>query len=282
MAVTLLGNQLDASFGSEAAHIAPERPARRDHSPLADFLQRQDWAAHDIAFLFHPGMQKNRAWLADGSLARIIAAGMPLVASAYEPIECEMDQWVIECYGFAAAEGTVLNPYFLDLSDGETRIEWGRALWQFGRQPPAPGHVADRERLDALDLLTRMVMHSMLQGGAPAFDPGARIELQSSRGARRALIHVFDGCCADPETRQLLRLTAAGELTACGVLSDDEISSYPASAARDLERALWAARIKFSRLLSPGALDDLDERAAARAARMYSGLRERARGQFRR
>lgn len=278
---TLLGDQLDAGFRSDVAHLAPERPARRVQTNLGGFLRQENMAGYDIAVMFHPGMQKNRAWLEDGSLARIVASGVPLLASAYEEVECEMDQWVIESYGFAACGETLLNPFFIDLSDARTKIQWARALWQFGPQMPAPGRAPDRDRLEALELLTRMVMHSMLEGYAPSFELGARIELQSSTGARRSLIHVFDRYCVDPATRNLVQLTPAGELRECGVLSPDEISTYPASSTRDIDRALWAARIKAGRILRPGTYHRLNDLATARAAGMFSGLRERARSLFR-
>jgi hypothetical protein len=279
---TLLGDQLDAGFSSDAAHLAPGRPARRVRTTLGDFLRQENVAGYDIAVVFHPGMQKNHAWLEDGSLARIVASGVPLLASAYEEVECEMDQWVIESYGFAARGEALLNPFFLDLSDARTTIQWARTLWLFGPQVPAPGQVPDRDRLEALDLLTRMVMHSMLEGPAPAFEPGARIELQSSTGVRRSLIHVFDRYCVDPDTRKLVQLTPAGELREYGVLSPEEVSTYPASSTRDIDRALWAARIKAERILAPDTHHRLNDLAAAEAAGMFSGLRERARSLFRR
>jgi hypothetical protein len=278
---TLLGDQLESSFSSDAAHLAPAQPVRRIQGTLGQFLREEDVSGYDFAVLFHPGMQKNRGWLEDGSLAQIVASGVPLVASAYEEVECEMDQWVVESCGFTALPDVLRNPFFLDLSDGQTTIQWARVLWQFGPGVPAPRQAPDRARLEALDLLTTMVMHSMLEGNAPPFEPGARIELQASSGARRVLIHVFDGYCVDPTTRELLQLTSAGELRFCGEVSPEEITAYPARSARGIERAIWAARIKAGRILPPDASRGRDELAAARAASMFSGLRERARRLFR-
>ncbi len=280
---TLVGDQLDPTFASAVVRFAPDRTARCLRTGIADFLRREDAAAFDLAIVFHPGMQKNRAWLEDGSLARIIAAGVPLVASSYEEDEFQMDRWVIECYGYAAAGEALLNPFFLELGDEHSSVRWGRALWQFAAPIPATGTWPDQHRLGALDLLTRMVMHSMTEVGTPSFNPGARVELESADGARLALVHIFDNHFVNPQRRKLLLLTPGGELRECGVLSAEEMSAYPATAARDIERAVWAARIKAERLLPPDSVrQGGGKEASTKAAAMLATLQERARRLFRR
>jgi len=276
---TLVGDALDLDFRSAAADCAPSRPARLLRMPLDEFLRTHDAGDYDLAAVFHPGMQKNRGWLTDGSLARIVAAGTVLVGSSYEPEEAQVDAWVIACHGYAVAGDPLPNPFYLDLGDRQNQVQWGRALWKFARQVPAPGHAPDQERLDALDLLSRMVMHSMLETDWPSFAPGARVELKSSTGTRLALVHVFDRCCADPATGTLYRLGDRGELAAIGALDAGELASYP-EGGRKLERALWAARIKAERLLPEGARVREAGYGSDRAAAMLADLRARARRMF--
>lgn len=276
---TLVGDALDPTFNSAAASLAPPQPANLLRMELSEFLCTHDAGAFDLAAVFHPGMQKNRGWLTDASLARIISTGTPLVASSYEPEEAQVDGWVIESHGYAIAGEPLLNPFYLDLSHGHTQVHWGRALWKFARQVPAPGLAPDSRKLDALDLLSRMVMHSMIEIGRASFAPGARIELRSSAGTRLALIHIFDRCCVDPATRRLLRLAETGELEETGMLNAEDMASYPA-AGRDLERALWAARIKADRFLPDGDLAREPGYGSSRAAGMLDTLRERGRRLF--
>jgi len=277
---TLVGESLDLAFASAAAARAPARPAVLARAELAAFLQRQPPEAFDIAAVFHPGLQKNRGWLASAGFARILASGVPLVASSYEQEEAQVDAWVLEAHGYATAGEPLANPFSLDLSHDRTRVEWGRALWKFAPRAPAPGAVPLAERLAALDLLSRMVMHSMLEGGGAPFAPGAPLELASSAGTRLELIHVFDRCCVDPAGGALLRLTERGALEPLGTLRDADLAAWPEGGS-ELERALWAGGVKARYLLAPGAAALGTTYGTERAAAMLSTLRERARELFR-
>lgn len=277
---TLVGSALDPGFVSAAARFAPPRPARLLRTELAEFLGGHDAGAFDLAVVFQPGMQKNRGWLADASLARAIAAGAPLIASSYDTDEAEVDRWVLECYGYGVSGEVLLNPFFLELGDGGAQVRWGRALWQFAGRVPPPGYTVDGNGLAALDTLTRMVMHSMAVVDAPSFTPGAPVRLQGSGGRRADLIHIFDRRFVDPATRRMLMLTGEGELRGCGELAAADLAAYPGPAAREIERAMWAARVKAERLLSQYPAGTTAESADATASRMLAEMRERARRLF--
>lgn len=276
---TLVGETLDADFRSLGAPAAPSRVARLRRMSLAEFLRTPDAGDFDLAAVFHPGMQKNRGWLEDGSLARILAAGTVLVGASYELEEAKVEAFVMACHGYGVAGEPLLNPFYLDLSHQQTEVHWGRALWKFAQQVPAPGHVPDRERLDALDRLSRMVMHSMLADSSPSFPPGAPIDLQSPTGARLTLIHVFDRCCVHPESGTLYRLGESGDLLKIGTLGAAELAAYPRG-GRELERALWAAQIKADRLLPRDDPARETGFGSGRAGGMLTTLRERARRLF--
>jgi hypothetical protein len=275
-AVTLVGSELDSSFASGAEALAPSRPARSVRARLSEFLGTNERPGFDLAVTFHPGLGKHRGWLEDGSFARLIAAGIPLVASAYEEDEFEMDRWVVESYGYAVEGGPVMNPFFLDLDHEQTKVRWGRALWGFASRIPGAGSVPDAERLAALDNLTSMVMHSMTHVGMPGPDPGVRIVLEAKTGARRELLHVFDNRFVDPATSDLLYLTPEGALATGGKLRAGELATYPGTDRSALERAIWAARIKSSYLLPsyPPPKDPVGPEEKAR--QMYATLRSRA------
>jgi hypothetical protein len=276
VAVTLVGAELDPSFASSAAGLAPSQPARCVRSRLGDFLAESRSPGFDLAAIFHPGLGKHRGWLEDGSLARLLAGGVQLVASAYEEDEFEMDRWVVESHGYAVDGDPVINPFFLDLDHAQTRVRWGRALWGFAPRVPAAGFVPDAGRLAALDTLTRMVMHSVMHVGAPGPDPGARVELKAQTGARMELIHVFDNRFVDPATLNLLRLIPEGGLEACGKLSGGELTDYPGPGGRALERAIWAARIKAAHLLPSYPQPANAAMPADKARDMLATLRSRA------
>lgn len=278
VAVTLLGAELDTRFASAAAAHAPGMPAQCFHCGLAEFMAQHDAPDFDLAVAFQPGLQKHQLWLAEGGFARLIASGAPCIASSYEFDEYEMDRWVLECYGYRASTEPVLNPFFLDLSDARTRIRWGRALWQFETAPSA-GFRVNRERLAALDTLTRMVMHSMAGTGAPSPACGAPVELQSSDGRRLAVVHVFDNRFVELATGRVLRFAAGGELLEAGTIPRDALRSYPGAEARDIERAVWAAQIK-SRFLLGSYAEGAAREATSVARGMLAALRARAAGLF--
>jgi hypothetical protein len=275
-AVTLVGAELDSSFASSAEGLAPPQPARCVRSRLGDFLGESRSPGFDLAVIFHPGLGKHRGWLEDASLARLLAGGVQLVASAYEEDEFEMDRWVVESYGYAVDGDPVINPFFLDLDHAQTRVRWGRALWGFAPRVPAAGFAPDAGRLAALDTLTRMVMHSMTHVGTPGPDPGARIELTAQTGARMELIHIFDNRFVNPATLSLLHLIPESGLEACGKLSGGELADYPGPGGRALERAIWAARIKASHLLPSYPQPANPVVPADKARDMLATLRSRA------
>ena len=157
--VTLLGAELDLSTVSAAGALAPDTSATAVRMLLADFLN----AAHDrfdLAVLFQPGFQKHRGWLDASGIARLLAEGTLVMGSSYATDEYQMERWVLECYGYRVSSECVLNPHFLELGDTTSSIQWGRALWQIESAPPH-GFQVDEKRLAALDLLNRMVLHSM-------------------------------------------------------------------------------------------------------------------------
>jgi len=274
--VTLVGAELDPSFVSAAGGLAPSQPARCARLQLSDFLGRNRSPEFDIAVIFHPGLGKHRTWLEDGSFACLIAGGVQLVASAYEEDEFEMDRWVVESYGYAVQENPVINPFFLDFDYEQTRVRWGRALWGFAPSVPEAGFVPDAERLAALDILTRMVMHSMTHVDAPGPDPGMHLELKAQTGACMTFLHIFDNRFVDPATLDLLRLTPEGRLEKCGKLSGGELANYPGAGGRALERAIWAARIKAAYLLPSYPLPKNPVEPHDKAVEMYAALRSRA------
>ena len=279
VAVTLVGESLDSAFQSAVASHAPHRAAHLARATLAGFVAGVDPAAFDLAVVFHPGMQKNRGWLVDGSLARIVGAGVPLLAASYEEDEFEMDRWVVESHGFAVAGDPLVNPFYLDLGESRAAVRWGRALWQFAPQVPEPGARPDEARLAQLDLLTRMVMHSITLGSTPRFQPGAAVEFVAPGGERRSLVYVFDDDFADLHTRKLLRFSGGVDFLTHGELDAATVAAYPGPPARDIERAMWAARLKSERLTVPA--EFATGAGEARARNMLSGLRERAARLFR-
>ncbi len=277
--VTLVGPELDLAFESRISAWAPPVAAQCARARLDEFIgvgQPQ----FDLAVVFHPGLQKHRGWLAQGGFARLLEARIPLVASSYESDEFEMDRWVLECYGYRASAEPMLNPFFLELGNERTQVRWGRALWEFESAPP-PAFEVDREKLDALDSLTRMVMHSMLESGEPAPAYGALVHLESVAGTRRELIHIFDHRFVNAADGRALRLMPDGRLVDVGAIPADACARYPGPAARDIERAIWAAAIKQSFLLGsyPPQSSSADFPAAARS--MLDAMREKAAGLFR-
>jgi len=272
VAVTLVGAELDTRFASAAAAHAPGTPAQCFHCGLAEFLAQHDALDFDLAAVFQPGLQKHQLWLAEGGFARLIATGVPCIASSYEVDEYEMDRWVLECYGYHASTEPVLNPFFLDLGDARTGVRWGRALWQI-ETAPSTGFRVDRGRLTALDTLTRMVMHSMTEVGAPSPGYGMPVELQSSDGKRMPLVHVFDNRFVDLANGHVVHLTAGGQAEEAGKIPQDALLRYPGMEAREIERAVWAADIKSRYLLESYPL-----RAAADDALTARGMLAAMRG----
>jgi len=278
--VTLVGEQLDAKFNSPAYAGAPAPAAHCHVGSLASFLGSADPRAFDVAFVFHPGLQKHQGWLRDSSLARLIGAGVPLIASSYEHDEYEMDRWVAECHGFSVAGEALLNPFFLEFSEGGALVRWGRALWQFGAKIPAPGAAVDSERLAALEQLARMVMHTIALGNRPSSSYGATVEARASDGASRKLIYLFDDYFVDPAAAAVLVLRT-GQLEAIASLPAEDLSACPGPDASDLERAVWAAGIKARHLmhLYPSFAEEQARQMLARS--MHASLESKVDGLFR-
>lgn len=278
--MTLVGDRLAREFRSPAAFHAPRAPADGYCGTLASFLSQAELGRYDIAILFHPGFQKHRPWLEDGSLARLVAAGVPLVVSSYEEDESEIEQWVVAAHGFAAPGAVTLNPFYLDFSERGAVARWGRALWPIGGEAPGAGQAIDVERLAALDELARMVMHSLALGATLRMDYGQSVVARASNGATRELIYVFDDFYLDPHNGQLLSL-AGGALTVAGSVSAADLAKHPGSSASDLERAIWAARMKSAYLLHcyPQVVDEATRHTLART--MHAELEHKVEALFR-
>ena len=273
--VTLIGQELDTGFSSAAAAHAPAVAAQCHREALSEFLIGHPAESFDLAVVFQPGLQKHRDWLTGGGFARLIAAGLPVIGSSYEADEYEVERWVLECYGYRVSAEPVLNPFFLELSDLMTSVRWGRALWQI-EAAPRPGSGVNQERLDALDTLTRMVMHSITQVRTPSSGYGTHVELRAANQKSMPLVHIFDNRFVEVATGKLSWLTAGGELREVGSLPAEAVASYPGTAAREIERAVWAAEMKSRYLLEsyPSNADAVDAKAASRG--MLTAMREKA------
>lgn len=244
--VALVGLELDPGFRSAAAAHAPDAPARAFPMSLEVFLS-QDAPPVDLAVAFHPGLQKHRGWLSASGFAALLGRGVPVVCAAYESDEQEMEHWVVSAYGYRAPGDPLLNPFVLDLSDARTSIRWAHALWQI-ESAPAPGAEPDAAKLQALETLNRMVMHSLARAGPPAPGYGAPLELGSSAGHRLRLVHIADHRFLNPASGELLRL-ADGALQPLHRIPAATCASYPGDDAPEIERAVWAAGIKHAHLL---------------------------------
>jgi len=274
--VTLVGLELETGFASQLAQRAPPVPAAAFRTGLAAYLSERAHAAPDLAFAFHPGLQKHRGWLADDGFPQLLTRAVPAVCVAYEADEYEMERWVVESYGYEADPAALTNPFFLDVSDDQTVIRWGRALWQL-RSAPLPGAGPDERRLAALDTLNRMVMHSLTTESAGAPPYGAAVELKSSTGSARRLYHLADNRFLDPASAEVEHLHA-GALKTLKRLPPHVAASYPGEQAPEIERAVWAAGVKAEHLLDGYPPFPVDPSAAA--ADMLSGLRHRTAALF--
>jgi len=271
--VTLVGDRLNVQFDSPLVASAPDKPARMHVGRLASYLELEKAPAVDFAFLFHPGFQKHRGWLEDGSLAQLAACAVPVIAVSYEADECDIERWVVGCHGFESVEAPVLNPFYVDFSDGTSKVHWGRALWQFWPAAGSAGRAVDNERLAALDRLGEMVLHSIELKQPVMGSYGTALVARASDGATRRLVYIFDEYFLDPEDHSLLMLQS-GALTTIGSLSAAEVAAFPASES-ELARAVWAADIKSRHLLQryERSIDAASLRRAARG--MHAELEDK-------
>lgn len=276
--VILVGLELDCEFRSSIAPKAQAVPAEAHRMGLDAFLRNHGDSPIDLAIAFHPGLQKHRGWLEHEGFPKLLERGTPLVCAAYEADEQEMERWVVEAYGYSAEPRPLMNPFYLDLSDATTTIRWGRALWQI-TAPPAPTAIRDDEQLRALDMLNAMVMHTMshVAEGAPAY--GAAVELTSSAGAKWRLLHIADNRFINPATAEVVRLES-GSVKVLKTIPGSLVASYPGEAAREIERAAWAARIKAGFLLDTYATPARAQDNVI-AAKMLAALRQRVAALFR-
>ena len=278
--VTLVGSSLAQDFASAASNVAPDVAAESACNGLAEYLAAHPQAAFDVAVLFQPGFQKYRRWLQDHCFKRLLAAGTLLIGSSNAHDEYQMERWVLDCHGYGATGHALDNPFYLELGDAQSSIRWGGVLWKI-ESAPAPGFVVNQAGLDALDTLTRMVMHSMAVVGRPAPVAGAEIELTAGLHQRKTLIHLFDLRFVDPADGNLLQLMENGALDSIGQLPVAELAAYPGGTALEIERAMWAAGIKARYLLDgyPATKEISDDVMLARA--MFDQMRERAARLFR-
>ncbi len=278
--VTLAGASLDTGFLSAASAQAPAVQATGLRVDLAAALDATAATTFDVAMVFQPGFQKYHEWLDARGLARLLAGGTQVFGSSNAEDEYQMERWVLEAHGYRVAEPALQNPFYLELGDAQSSIRWGSVLWQI-EAPPSPGCSIDQPRLAALDLLNRMVMHSMAAVGEPSPPCGAGIELTAGDGQRMAVIHLFDRRFVKPADATLLQLTADGQLKTIGQLPETELQQYPGVAAGELACAIWAASIKSRYLLAgyPPLRSDGDGAALARA--QFDAMKARAAALFR-
>lgn len=246
--VTLVGDRLNRGFDSPLHDAAPGKPAQMHVGRLSDYLEAVGRPEIDLAVLFHPGFQKHRGWLGDGSLARLTGLGMPVVSVSYESDEAELEGWVVGCHGFEQLGTPVLNPFYIDFSDGKSQVHWGRAMWRLHRSAGADQRPVDQPRLDALDRLGEMVLHSIDLGRTMMASYGCSVSLRSAQGQTLGFIYVFDEFLVDPGDGGLFALRA-GALERIGQLPTADLAAYPGGGASDLARAVWAADIKHRHLI---------------------------------
>ena len=225
-------------------------------------------------FLFHPGLQKHRAWLSDSSIETVVAGGAPVVVASYEQDESEIERWVAECHGFTTTADVLLNPLFLDFSADHSVARWGRALWRLGPVTPGYRRKVDTDRLAALDNLAHMVMQAVAQARTPSHAYGAEVEFRAAGGAGRRLYYLTDDYFLDPVDGNVLAFRD-GELLVAAHTAMQAVLAHPGKHKSDLERALWAAGIwsRYLEHLYPQAVDDASRRALARS--MHASLESR-------
>lgn len=274
--VTCVGLELDMTFSSSAVTSAPAVPAVGYLTGLADYLAERIDKPIDLAIAFHPGLQKHRGWLSADGFPQLLHRGTQVVCAAYEMDEYEMERWVAEAYGYSVSKTPLANPFFLDLSERNTSIKWGRVLWSIDKAP-AIGAGIDEARLSALDALNQMVMHSMaaVRESSPGY--GVTIELTSSDGRTISLVHIFDNRFVDLASGEVFRLEH-GAMNRLRQLPPEAVASYPRPSARDIELAVWAGAIKARYLLDTYTETTVDP---SLAADMLSSLRRRAAALFR-
>lgn len=277
--VTLIGDRLNRRFDSPLHHSAPQIAAAMHVGRLADFFEEHGEPDVDVAFLFHPGFQKHRGWLEDGSLKRLHARGIPVVVLSYGADESEIERWVVGCHGFDSVAAPLLNPFYIDFSDARSTIHWARAMWQFWPRPGMQDAV-DQARLDVLDVLGDMVLHSIDLGCTMRAAYGQTVELKfGSKGSRR-FIYVFDDYLVDPGDGSLHGFEA-GQLVGVGTLIPADLLAYPGPTATDLARAVWAADVKSRYLLDryPRRISSASLRSRARG--MHADLEDKVDRLFR-
>jgi hypothetical protein len=278
--VTLVGDRLDAGFESPAVADAPGVAATCFRGSLAQFLASSVARPHDLVFVFHPGLQKHRAWLSDASIETVAAADAPVVVASYEQDESEIDRWVAECHGFTIIGDVLLNPLFLDFSADGSVARWGRALWRLGPISPGVGRKVDTDRLAALDDLARLVMQAVAQARTPSHAYGAEVEFRASDGASRRLYYVTDDYFLDPVDAHVVAFRD-GQLLTAAHIPMRAVLAHPDMQKSDLERALWAAGIwsRYLAHLHPQAADEASRHALGRS--MHAGLESQVEELFR-
>jgi len=277
---TLVGDRLDVGFQSPTVVDAPRAAATCYRGSLAEFLLSSAARPYDLVFVFHPGLQKHRAWLSDASIETLAAANAPVVVASYEKDESEIDRWVAECHGFTTIGDVLLNPLFLDFSAGGSVARWGRALWRLGPVIPGERRKVDTARLAKLDDLARMVMHAVAQARMPSHAYGAEVEFRTADGAGRRLYYVTDDYFLDPVDGDVVAFRD-GQLLTTEHTSMQAVLAYPGMHNSDLERALWAAEI-WSRYLAhlyPQADDEASRHALGRS--MHASLESKVEELFR-
>ena len=278
--VTLVGGELDPTFSSALAAVAPGTPATSLRTSLADFLLLHPVPTFDVAVMFQPGFQKYRDWLAAPGLVTLLKAGTVVVGSSYSSDEYEMERWVLECHGYRVSEICADNPFSLELGDRHSAIRWGGVLWQVSAAP-AEERQPDEQGLQALALLNRMVAHSMTVAGEPSPPLGTAVDFSAEKGKQISLIHIFDRRFVDPVSAAWYRLGDDGVLQKRGRLPVAEIAAYPGQSSRDIERAVWAAGIKARHLLTDYPAVPANADAVLQPGGMFTALRARAAQLFR-
>ena len=273
--VALVGDALNERFQSPLHAYAPPRAAHFHRSALAQFVATDRVAHYDVAMMFHPGLQKHRAWLQDGSLARLLEAEVALVASSFGIDEFEVERWVLECYGFAVAGAPLDNPFRVDIGERHAAVHWGRALWRWSDRRPGPADRPDTARLEQLEQLSRMVLDSMARSEHAPAGYGAPLELRSSKGDVLRFVHVFDGCLVAAEGGLVYQLREGSLQPLAGATIPGEEAAAFARAGSDLERALVAARLKARYLLPAFPPLPASAQPSRLAADMHTAMRAR-------
>jgi hypothetical protein len=218
----------------------------------------------DMIAMFQPGLESHHeTWVGTGDLRRLLESGLPVMVTSYEHLEAEMDNVILQAYGYRRKGEIHTNPFCMKDRSG-TNTRWGSHVWTIENHIPSPEieQVYHPEKLEQVSKLSSALYYEQMAAlqkqppGVPDFERGSTVIIscllpEDAQPTLHQMIYLMSDHYLEPVTGRVVVYFSQDpgvyvHEVADGVpytLPREVINTYPGPQTSTIERALWAASV---------------------------------------